>query len=473
VDITKYIRDYLVDNPSVIVPHLGCFKAVDKSSVQIGNVILPPVRSVEFDNSVGEDDKQLTLYISQKEKCTEEEAQKALDDFYNEITKKLIYKKPVILDLFGILSLDNAGDIVFVPDPNLNIVRNDTFGLKSVNIQPAPPLATTPPVAPPVVISPPVVTPPPAPPVVTPPPAPPVVPPPAPPVVTPPPAPPVVTPPPASPVEPPKSTEPGKPLTADNESLFAGNIRVRENTDRRKPVIPAPVPPQEKKPITPSPRMAPPEKKKTPPSGGSSKSHAGWVVVIVLVIAGLGAGAYWYYTTQIKTALPIADQPTAVQTDSSAIAQGLDRSADAKNALNPEAETNTQPEPSPSETQPSVQPASSSPTVTAPASTPPAAQPKTPRQAQPKTQPAYSQGDIGQGRYIVIVGSFSSRSRAESFAKRVNGTGENCEILAYGEKLIRVGVASYNDLKSATNKMESLRSNRYCNEAWVYGKGKP
>jgi nucleoid DNA-binding protein len=453
VEISKYIRDYLIDNPSVIVPHLGRFTAIDKSSVQVGNVVLPPVRSVEFDNSVEEEDTQLCLYISQKEKCSEEEAQKMLDDFYNEITKKLIYKKPVILDHFGILSLDNAGDIVFVPDPALNIVRTDVFGLKGVNIQPTPTVPTPPPVVPPPVPETPPVPPPATLPVMPPP----VVPPPV-----SPPATPVVEPSlPSTVVETQaheKSPETEKPATDNNESLFAGNVRVRENTERRKPVIPDYVPPQERKPVaTPPPRMKHPEKKKTPSSGNASGGgRIGWVIVIILVMAGAGGGGYWYYTSS-KTALPPTAQPSVPPTDAS-IAEELDRSADAQNALNPEPETD-------------VQPKTETPVPVAVESQP-APQPKTIRKAPSESAPAL-QDNIGQGKYIVVVGSFSSHSRAESFARQVTGTGETCEVLTYGRNLIRVAVGSYDDLESAKNKVESLRSNRYCREAWVFGKGKP
>ncbi|MDR0814715.1 MAG: hypothetical protein LBN37_03070, partial [Bacteroidales bacterium] len=295
MDINKYILDFLTENSSVTVPHLGRFNAVDKPSVVIGNVILPPVRSVAFDNEDDVDDGLLSAFIAKAENCSVESVKDALEEYYNEITKKLIYKKPVIIDNFGTLSLDDEGEIAFVPDTKLNIAKSDAFGLKEINLQPTtPPVVPITPVIPePIVVPTPVETP-----VITQ-----VVEIPEP-VVTPPVEAPVIeTPKPVVteiPVEQPEKQEkkPVQTLETSSDSLFSGNIKVRENTNRTRAEIPPPViqprtqtQPQQRKPVPPPSRPKP----KTQKSPSSGSEFPVWIIVLAILVVGAGIGGYFLY----------------------------------------------------------------------------------------------------------------------------------------------------------------------------------
>jgi nucleoid DNA-binding protein len=462
VDINKHILNFLTENSSVAVPHLGRFNAVDKPAVVIGSVILPPVRSVTFDNADDVDDGLLTAFIAKAENCSVESVKDALEEFYTDITKKLIYKKPVILDGFGILSLDDDGEISFVPDTKLNIVKSDAFGLKEINLQPvSPPVVPVIPVIPEPVVVPPVFEIPE--PIVTPP------------VVTPPVETPVFTP----VIETPKPvvTEtpvvqpetPTQPLETSSDSLFSGNINVRENTNRRRTEILPPVvqprtqtKPQQRKPVPPQHK---PKSQKTPSSGSGFPV---WIIIIILV-AGAGAGGYFLYPeyfdkyfgsekTPPVAQAPIGEPDQTTSEDSTSIEKSLNNATEVQNALNPE---------------PVSKPDN---TVKADPKTAPQVEPK-PEKVEPKPTPApkttVSKGNIGNGRYIVVAGSFSTVSRAQKYGNQIASTGETFEILNYGNGLVRVGVASFNDLASAKDKVARLQSNSYCDDAWVYSGGRP
>ncbi|MDR1864461.1 MAG: hypothetical protein LBR08_02715 [Bacteroidales bacterium] len=441
---------------------------------------MPPIRSVEFDNSEDDDDGKLVSYISGKEGISLAEAKDALTNFYNDITKKLIYNKPVTLDSFGVLSLDTKGDIMFVPDPHLSIQKSDTFGLKEVNLSPSapavapspppvtPPVYTPPPVVPPPVTPPaytppvvtsPVYTPPPVtpPPVYTPPPV--VVPPPAvpPPVVPPPPVtPPVYTPPPVAPPPAVSQQEASKPSFVPEDSIFASaNVRVRENTEHRRPTVERqePVPPPKKSVPPPKPRQ--PERKS---AAGGSGAFPVWIVVILLLLGAAGAGAYIFYPELFgieKKAVNIgAVQTDTPETDTPQPTPAQPEVTDQPEET-PQPEPIAQPEPVP---EPEVTP---QPEVTPVPSTP---QPQLPAS---KPVATVKKGNIGKGQFLVIVGSFSTYSRAETYGRMIGTTGLTYEIIDFGKGRVRVAVASYDDVMEARRQAVNLQSNPYCEGAWV------
>jgi hypothetical protein len=80
---------------------------------------------------------------------------------------------------------------------------------------------------------------------------------------------------------------------------------------------------------------------------------------------------------------------------------------------------------------------------------------------------ALSPGSLGQGRYILIVESFSSYSEAEDYAKKLRFAGIACEIYDAGFKRFRVWIASFDDLNEAHNYARLMKSNPYCEKIWV------
>ena len=511
MDISKYIYDYLVEyNTSVVVPDLGCFTISHKPSEIKGGVVVPPVKTVMFDSEKSEDDNVFALYIAKREDITHEQAVKEIKNFYNYffLRRLALDRKPVVFEKFGTFSLSGSGNINFEPIDNF---FKDNFGLGSTNIsgevkkQPQPVKAepvkpVVAPVKPPESVKPavaPVKPPEPAKPVVAP--------------VKPPesvkPAVPVATA--AIPAEPTKpvtvkfvpdpvqtQTQPEKvkpvdsvpktePKTSDDSLFNTGEtVRFRENTERRRPPTverferstPAPAPAPPKQP-SPPPKQAPSKQQpsKPPPkpkkerskSSGSAKK----VIWLLLIAVLLGVGGYFGYPiaapyiTSLMKPTEVAEEPAAMPESvyddemydpepiDDEFSQTLDDSTDIRNALS--LDDNRQQETTPvQESEPQSQPQTQ----------PQQPQSITPVATAPVSQPQSS--GIGQGRFVVVVGSFTTRQAAENYMTRMQSDGFNCEIVDAGNQRFRVSIASFDNWTEAQRHSEQM-SSRFNGEIWA------
>lgn len=440
MDISKHLRNYLAENPSITVPGLGRFTAVDKPSEIRGDVVFPPVRTVEYDSSSDEDDGVLTAYIAQQENISLEQAKNEATEFYNRLKNKLSNRQTIALDRFGTLDISTVGDIVFTPDAELFIERHDAYGLGQVNLQGD--RAGRPDPAP-VIVEP---------------------------------ATPVVS---ASSetasaenstVEPQAASTPTQPQPVSAKgSLFASsNVRVRENTERSRTVNERQASPV--KPVRPGTTASPTQKKqknaKQKKVDISSNGFPMWVLLVLLIAGGLGVGSYFLYPklspyvdsaiSSIKgggTDQVIPEKQTSISLpgktmdmpENPDVAQALDQSADKKNALNPAEGTSKSGTSSPAS-------ATNKPVTPQPAQSGPAA-------------PA--QGSVGQGKYVLVVGSFSTQTRAEKFGKLLQNAGINYEIIDFGNKRVRVAVTSSNDKTEALRQVGQFKSKPHCQNVWI------
>jgi cell division protein FtsN len=170
--------------------------------------------------------------------------------------------------------------------------------------------------------------------------------------------------------------------------------------------------------------------------------------VVLLIAGGIGVAAYLVYpkivgkndVPQVALAPPVEPVATPADTLENQDAQGVVDDAEKKNALNPEPDYVAEPEtPQPAVVQPVQQQQSSGGT----------------------------KGSVGRGPFVVIVGSFTTQSRAETYGAMVGRTGVNYEVIDFGNGRVRVAVASYDDLSTARKHVITLQTNPYCNEAWV------
>jgi nucleoid DNA-binding protein len=437
VDISKHIIEYLSDNETIVVPGLGRFTTVNKPSDINGNIVTPPVRTVEYDSSQDEDDGVLASYISTQTNISIEQVKAEMAAFYNNLKGKLAAKKTIMLNNLGTLSVNATGDIVFEPESDLFIVRQDSYGLGQVNLQgntvkteSEPVMSNT-----------------------------------------------------GQPTEAAATTSDSSSTTAtgsDSGSLFdTSNMRVRENTERRRPAYQKQEPPV--KPVHPTNKpqsiKRKPEKKKPAKSGSGFPM---WILLVLIIVAGLGVGGYYFYPTlspyidstfsaifgEKKTNNAQNESLTlAEDTPNQEVGQSLDEATEKKNALNPETD-------SPQAEQPSVS--------TPPESTPPVAQPVTQSQpestvaktestvAKPDNRPAtQSQGNFGQKRYLLIVGSFTTQTRAETFGSSLRNAGIEYEIIDFGNQRVRVAVAGYDDKTEAFNQANRFKTKPHCEDVWV------
>jgi cell division protein FtsN len=216
-----------------------------------------------------------------------------------------------------------------------------------------------------------------------------------------------------------------------------------------------------------------------PPSSGKAKTQKkktntgngfpAWVILVLVLAAALGVGFYFLYpkvSPYVDSAIasikgekkPTEKQPdrdlptTETEVPDAEVAQTLDSSTDKKTALNPAGESSSQ----------QAKPAQTS--------TPSQAKPTTTTQPV-KTQPAtsgYSQGGVGSGKYLLIAGSFTTRSRAEAFGQQsLQPAGINYEIIDFGNERVRVAVASFDSQTKAYNQANIFKSKPHCKNVWV------
>lgn len=426
MDISKYIYDYLVENnTSVVVPDLGCFSIVNKPSEIHDGIVSPPVKTVEFDSENTADDHVLTQYVAKKEMITIEQAADEMQKFYKKhFMVELTIHKKVVFEKFGTFSLEGSGfsQIVFTPVADF---FKDNYGLGNVHI-------------------------------------------------------PVIDPDHKSVFEnagfTTKNKPESEPKSETDDALFDtnNNNRFRENTDRRRKYEPeqqVSVAPKPQKTVPPSQKKKmqnQKQKQKKQKSGGSSL----WVLWVLLIAAALGIGGYFAYpivypmvhpiiakffsgrttTDTVANVQPESETGNIDETDQNAphsdVGESLDNATEKKNALTP---ANTQ------------QTSSTSSSV-------PTTAPSTP-ETKPKPEPVVqTQESTGSGKYVLIVGSFGTRSSAEILGRKLKANGISYEIIGAtveGNQKFRVSVASFDSLTEAQSQASQMKSKPNCENVWV------
>ena len=495
-------------NLPVVVPDLGCFTIVSlPSEIQDGTVI-PPHKTVKLDSENTYDDGVLKGYIARKANITVEQAGVWLRNFYNHnFLKKLPILKTIVFEEFGAFSLNEFNDIVFTPDENF---FKENYGLdyayfsgneqtvednlapkqEPIVVPETPPIYT--PETPPVFMpeTPPIFTPE-TPPIFTQE---------TPPVFTPEPEPTFV------PEPEPMHMQPEQPQAQPEDGLFDMNdtSRFRENPTRKKrPTLFD----KKEEPVKPSAKHKPPpvtkQTKQTKPTKLKTKTGSSnlWVLWILIAAAGLGVGGYYVYpilypilfspNTTVISLIDFDDEIEPEPADdadedllNAELAQTLDDATDIKVALNPEANQQTEDVPtSQPQTQTESTPTPSTPARTEP--TPTRTEP-TPARTEPtpaRTEPAPARTETsppanvtpsasnpGQGRYVLIAGSFETRTAAENFCKRLQAEGIAYEIITAtvnGAQWNRVSVGGYDTLSEATRQANQMKTRPLCKDVWV------
>ena len=72
----------------------------------------------------------------------------------------------------------------------------------------------------------------------------------------------------------------------------------------------------------------------------------------------------------------------------------------------------------------------------------------------------------GDGRWVVIIGSFPTRARAEIYARQMEAEGLNCEIIDAGEQRFRVSAGRFTTFGQANQLAEELKPARD-GQVWI------
>ena len=420
-DISKYIYDYLMEhNTSVIVPELGCFTIVNKPAEIRDGTIFPPVKTVEFDSENTTDDHVLTHYIAKKENIIIEKVAEEIRIFYRHFfINKLPLKKSVTFEKFGTFSLNELGNIQFTPDADF---FKDNYGLGQTHIS-----GTT--------FS-----------------------------------------------QPQNVVQPEPVPEVSDDALFdtSDKNRFRENTERRRPAIEK----QEKPPVKPNkPVKSTPlfrKRQEQMKTSGTSYQRVLWILIGVVAFGIIGFFGYPMLfpdnttfnpvVTGDREAKPLHSAESEDNTPNPEVAQTLDDATEKKNALNPDNQQQTTSTSSPSEqtTAPSLSEQTTAPST--PKTEPKQITPSTPKTEPKPTSVAQTQGNVGQGKYVLIIASLSTQAAAKKLMKNLQADGisyEIIDVMVHGTLWHRFSIASFDTLAEAKRQAEEMRSRPHCANVWV------
>ncbi len=113
--LDSYIKEFLIQNDNVIVKGFGAFEKVLESAVidEKSGEIRPPHMTIKFDDSLKIDSGTLSKFIAQKEKISEEEAIKKIDEDVKAWDTDLKAGKTVTLNGIGLVSENKTGKRTF------------------------------------------------------------------------------------------------------------------------------------------------------------------------------------------------------------------------------------------------------------------------------------------------------------------------------------------------------------------------
>jgi nucleoid DNA-binding protein len=137
LDITAYIRELLFGHDCVIVPGFGGFignytpARIDKSS----NTFFPPVKQISFNRNLNHNDGLLVGRISESVKMNYADARNLVEEFVNDIRKKLSGGEKVVFENIGNFINNHEGNVQFEPDREANY-HLDSYGLTSFQVTP-------------------------------------------------------------------------------------------------------------------------------------------------------------------------------------------------------------------------------------------------------------------------------------------------------------------------------------------------
>lgn len=137
MDISAFIRELLFGHDCVIVPGFGGFignyipARIDKKS----GTFFPPVKQISFNRNLNHNDGLLIGKISGSTGINYGDARSLVEEFVNDIRRKLDKGDKVVFDHIGGFTSNQEGNIQFEPDRSSNY-HLDSYGLESFQLLP-------------------------------------------------------------------------------------------------------------------------------------------------------------------------------------------------------------------------------------------------------------------------------------------------------------------------------------------------
>lgn len=136
IDVGAHIAELLFNHQTVNIPGLGGFTTEYKQAAidQIQGVMKPPSKDIRFNKNLGVNDGLLVHQIMQQQQVGQQQAQKAVEEYVEQVLASLARKEMVVFPKVGRLYLDYKDEYEFLPE-NTNF-NPDAFGLPNIQFQP-------------------------------------------------------------------------------------------------------------------------------------------------------------------------------------------------------------------------------------------------------------------------------------------------------------------------------------------------
>lgn len=137
MDITAFIKELLFGHDCVIVPGFGAFLGNYKPAHldNASSTFFPPVKQISFNRNLTHNDGLLIGRISESLKMNYTEARNSVDEFVNDVKRRLLKGEKVVFVNVGSFVNDNEANLQFEPDRNANY-HLDSYGLTSFLVTP-------------------------------------------------------------------------------------------------------------------------------------------------------------------------------------------------------------------------------------------------------------------------------------------------------------------------------------------------
>lgn len=135
--IDQYVIELLYTHDCVIIPDFGALKTKYKSAEidSKGDNLVPPSKTLTFDNKLLASDGLLINYIAEKERITKSEAKEKVFKFVTDSFVKLEQGSRIHMAKIGAFAFDKKRKLVFDPSDSANFLT-DTYGMPKLKVIP-------------------------------------------------------------------------------------------------------------------------------------------------------------------------------------------------------------------------------------------------------------------------------------------------------------------------------------------------
>jgi len=132
MNLDKYLEDLLFRNECVTIPNFGSFiTSLNSAQANNNGMILPPSKSISFNNKLQKNDGVLANYIAEVNDISFDEAMDTIKLNVSNFKDNILNKKEIVFNKIGVISVNNSV-LEFESSKGVNYLK-DAYGLSNVS----------------------------------------------------------------------------------------------------------------------------------------------------------------------------------------------------------------------------------------------------------------------------------------------------------------------------------------------------